>query len=105
MKDSSSGKPVNNRVKTMLERLSQKCETCARFTRTKPKPVVGLPLAKSFNEVVAMDLHELEHKLYYIHIIDVFSRLSAGVIIKSKSAKVIMKQFRERFRPPPRVGI
>ena len=108
IKDSSRGKSVDNRVKTFLERISQECETCTRFTKTKPKPIVGFPLAKSFNEVVAMDLHELEYNVYYIHIIDVFSRLSAGAIIRSKSAEVIMKQFLERWVcvfGPPRVGI
>ena len=33
-----------------------KCEICKRYKRTNGRPVVGLPLASSFNEVVCMDL-------------------------------------------------
>ena len=36
----------------------EKCEICIEYKRTKPQPAVGFPLAKTFNETVAIDLKE-----------------------------------------------
>ncbi|CAG2240933.1 unnamed protein product [Mytilus edulis] len=40
-----------------------------------------------------MDLHEIDHNFYYLHVIDLFSRLSAAAIIRRKDSKVIVDKF------------
>ena len=58
-----------------------------------PRPAVGLPRAYDFNDTVAMDLHQLGPNLWYLHLIDEFSRFSNAAIIKSKSSNVVIKVF------------
>ena len=69
------------------------CEVCLKFKKPAPKPAAGFPLATKFNETVAVDLHQLEKNLWYLHIIDEFTRYSAGGIIKSKEPKVFAAKF------------
>ena len=45
---------------------------CAQHRKPSCKPVVCLPLATGYSETVAVDLHELEHSVWYLHIIDEF---------------------------------
>ena len=40
-----------------------------------------------------MDLHQLGRNLWYLHLIDEFSRFSNAVIIKSKFTDIIIKMF------------
>ena len=37
------------------ENIVQSCDTCVRFKRTPPRPVVGLSKAKDFNETISLD--------------------------------------------------
>lgn len=76
-----------------LSDVVKECQACMKFKRTPPKPAVCLPLAQSFNDCVAMDLHEIKPNVWYLHIIDLFSRYSAASIITSKQSNVIAKQF------------
>lgn len=78
---------------TILKEIVKNCEICIRYSRAKPKPAVGLPMASTYNETVAMDLHELEPGLWYLHAIDHFTRFSAGSIITTKKPKEIVKHF------------
>ena len=48
-------------LKSHIKDLDEKCEICIKYKRTKPRPVVGFPLAKAFNETMAMDLTEWSH--------------------------------------------
>lgn len=75
---------------TILQEIVNKCDICQRHSKTKPKPAVGLPLASEYNDTVAMDLHELEPGVWYLHIIDHFTRFSAGNIVKTKKASEIV---------------
>ena len=72
-----------DRVKSVIH----DCDVCQRFGRALPRPVVGLPLAQEWNHTVSLDLHEVSgsgHSLWYLHMIDVFSRLSVAVFITNK---------------------
>ncbi|VDI55042.1 integrin-linked kinase-associated serine/threonine phosphatase 2C [Mytilus galloprovincialis] len=40
-----------------------------------------------------MDLHEIDHNFYYLHIIDLFSRLSAAAIIRRKDSQLVVDKF------------
>ena len=74
--------------------ITNSCDTCIKLKRSPHKPAVGFPLTTEFNETVAVDLHELEKsKTWYLHIIDEFTRFSAGAIIHSKKATVFVKKF------------
>ena len=42
------------------------------------------PDASHFNQITAMDLHEIDHNFYYLHIVDLFIRLSAEAIIRRR---------------------
>ncbi|VDI51207.1 Hypothetical predicted protein [Mytilus galloprovincialis] len=64
-----------------------------KYQRPKPKPIVGFFHANDFNQIVAMDLHEIDHNFYYLHIIDLFSRLSAAVIIRRKDSQLVVDKF------------
>lgn len=75
---------------TILKDIVKNCETCIRYSKPKQKPAVGLP---TYNETVAMDVHKLEQGVLYLHVIDHFTRFSAGSIITSKKPKEIVKHF------------
>ena len=65
------------------------CETCQKYGRKKPKPIVTLPRATDFNESVAMDLKFFDRKIV-IHIIDHFTRYSVASVISSKHRDTII---------------
>ena len=56
----------------LLQVVVEKCEICAKLRKPSCKPVVGLPLATQNSGTVAVDLHELEHSVWYLHILDEF---------------------------------
>lgn len=86
---------TGNESLDILRTVCENCETCIQYKRPVPKPAVGLPLATDFNETVAVDLHELEPGLWYLHVIDEFTRFSAGSIMKSKKSSEFVKKFLE----------
>ena len=75
----------------LLHEVCSSCEICLKHKKPNQKPIVGFPLATRFNETGAMDLHELGHNLWYFHLIDEFTRLSAASVIRSKDPFITMK--------------
>ena len=71
------------------------CDICKVYKRSPPRPVVALPIASKFNDVVAMDLKvlSLTKGVYVIHFIDLFTRFSKAAVIKSKERKVVVDSF------------
>ena len=84
---------ISPRLKLCLETVVKSCDVCSQRTKPCPQPVVSLPLTSKFNEIVSMDLHQLGVKLWFFHIIDLFTRQSAAEIIRSKSAETIIGAF------------
>lgn len=81
-------------LKKAIEELSEKCDICKRYKKSRPKPVVTFPLATQFNETVAMDLKTYSNNsIYFLHLIDHATRFSQAVVIRSKRAEVIAKEF------------
>lgn len=80
-----SGK--NKECTTILKDIVKNCETCIRYSRLKPKSAVGLPMASASDETAAMNLHELEHGVWYLHVMDHFRHFSAGNIITTKNPR------------------
>ncbi|XP_064629342.1 uncharacterized protein LOC135488628 [Lineus longissimus] len=94
----------NPEIFQMLTDVVKECETCQMYRKVPPKPAVGLPLATDFNQTVAVDLHELDRNIWYLHIIDEFTRFSAGAIVKRKLPQVFVQEFLSHwisiFGPP-----
>jgi transposase InsO family protein len=82
--------------KEFRDSVKEVCDTCSFCRVYKPaplKPVVGLPLASHFNDVVCMDLVEFEHnKKWILHLIDASSRYSTATLIHTKHKDEIVKQ-------------
>ena len=88
----ASKEKLASRVKETLVKVVSSCDVCNAHKRLNCRPVVGLPLASKFNEIVTMDLHEIESNLWYLHI-DIFSRQSAAGIINTKQAYIVIEKF------------
>ena len=61
----------------------QKCNLCKAYAKTPPRPVVSMPMAKEFNEKVAMDLKQYKGR-WILHMIDMWSRYTDLVFIQRK---------------------
>ena len=48
----------DNDCQTIIEKVYNRCEICKSYGKTPPRPVVAMPLARIFNEAVAMDLKQ-----------------------------------------------
>ena len=73
-----------------IDKIYQSCQTCKQYAKTPARPVVSMPMAKGFNEKVAMDLKVWKDGKYILHMVDMFSRLSVSVFVQSKQPKEIV---------------
>ena len=85
-------KKFDARTARILERVVEGCRICTQHQPSGQKPIVSLPMATDFNETVAMDLHKLDDNMYYLHVIDLFSRFSRACIVRSKKGVVIVNK-------------
>ena len=77
-----------------VQGIEENCEICKRFKKTPVRPVVTFPLANRFNETIQLDLKTyIKDKVYFLHIIDHKTRLSAAAVIYSKKKEVIIEAF------------
>ena len=96
----TSAAPLKNLLQTagindksilkLVDSVSESCNTCKQLKRPANRPVVGLPLATEFNELVALDLKALKSGGYFMDIIDHATRYNAGCIIYDKSKETIV---------------
>ena len=77
----------------IIDVLYKQCTTCELFQNTPDRPVVAMPEANSFCELVVMDLKVWRMGLYILHIIDAFSRLSISAVIRRKTPQTVAHQF------------
>ena len=82
-----------------LEDFNAKCDVCLKHKRKNPRPVVGLFLAKEFNDVIPMDLKPLNN-IHILHLIDLSTRYSNAVVIRSKHKDVIVKNILQHWIAP-----
>ena len=54
----------NKAVFDMVKEVSLSCDTCKRYKKSPLRPVVGFPLAREFNEVVAVGLKSIGDNVY-----------------------------------------
>ena len=73
-----------------LEKLSKSCETCLKFKRPVPRPIVALPLASKFNQVVAMDLKSFGDG-YFLVLVDHATRYCASAYICNKKPATVVQ--------------
>lgn len=75
----------------MTDNKTVNCDTCTKYKKSSASSVVGFSLASDFNQTVVVDLHQLEPSLWYLYIIDGFSRFSADCIMNTKQSLEFVK--------------
>ena len=81
-------------LKRTNQNVVKDCKICNRYKKTLPRPVVSLPLAGRFNEVIAMDLKVVKNgSLYFIHFIDLFTRFSKTKVIHITTPETVVNSF------------
>ena len=76
-----------------LTKIIDSCRGCMILKRSPDRPVVSMPMAKSFNEKLAIDLKEIDDngkKAYILHMVDMWSRLTQSVKIKRKHPREVI---------------
>ena len=94
---------VDKKLEEAVISYSDSCDTCRKFSRPSPRPVVSLPMATDFNETVAMDLKYYEGG-YFLVLVDLATRFCAAASINNKRPNTIIKLLFTRwislFGPP-----
>ena len=85
---------LDKEAKELLATIHSRCLTCKKFSSTPPRPVVSLPPASEFQEVLTLDLKEVkaEKHRYILHMIDAFTRFTSSVFIRDKKAETVIHQ-------------
>ena len=87
-------------LKRINQNVVKDCEICNRYKRTRPRPIVSLPLARRFNEVIAMDLKVVKNgSLYFINFIDFFIRFSRAQVIHRKTPETVVNALITTWMP------
>ena len=79
-------------LKFELKTLDNSCDFCLKHRRSAPRPVVSLPLANEFNELVSMDL-KLIKGVWVLHCIDYLTRFSTAHPLRTKTAQEVIEKF------------
>ena len=89
VRDALMKEVLDEDIATMIDEVSRNCEVCLRYKKTPARPAVSMPMARQFNDVVAMDLTKFGD-VYFLHFIDLFTRFSKSKVIRRKTPKVIV---------------
>ena len=79
-----------------LDNIISQCVGCIKKKKNPAKPFVGLPMAKEFNEKVAVDLKKWNNK-YILHMVDMFSRLTISCFIERKTPREVIDKIMEKW--------
>ena len=80
-------------LRSEIKNLSENCKVCIVRRKTKPRPIVCIPLATTFNEMVALDLkfHTHEGRTYiFLVFVDIATRFCAAKVIVNKKPETIV---------------
>ena len=80
----------DGRFVEIMQDVATACETCQKYSKKNPRPVVGMSLSKEFNGTIAMDLKQVQGKLI-LHIIDLSTRYSQATIVDNKRKETIVE--------------
>ena len=72
-----------------IDAVTDRCETCIKFKRPRPRPVVTFPLASSFNEVVAMDLKSWQGYQLLV-MVDLATRFCSAAVLTNKKPESVV---------------
>ena len=79
----------NKELEKMIVKISNDCHVCKKFKKAPPRPIVSVPLANNFNEVIAIDL-KCYGKQFFLVIVDVFTKYCAAALISDKKPDTII---------------
>ena len=77
-----------------IDNVTQSCDTCDRYKKARARPLVSMPLANDFNNVIAMGLKFVtadNRKFTILHLTYAFTRFNAASIVSSKHKEVIVE--------------
>ena len=75
------------------------CRSYVMNQNLKPRPAVALPRASKFQDVVTMDLKSYSVGInnYILYLVDMFSRLTVGVLIPEKKPSTVGAMIMEKW--------
>ena len=76
-------------VQSCIDEIYANCDICLQTAKTPARPVVCMPMAQEFNDVISIDL-KLWRGKYILHMIDMFTRYSVSCFIPNKEPKTIV---------------
>ena len=77
---------------SILDNITKKCDTCLKYRKSPNKPIVSLPLATRFNQVLTMDLKKWDN-FWIVYFIDSYSRLVVARKIQRKFPYEVVQAF------------
>ena len=77
-------------IKKLVTDLIASCEVCRRYKRNPAKPVVGFSWGKTFNEVLALDVGEIEERKFLV-MVDMATRYCQAHWIRDKKPETIIR--------------
>ena len=80
---------VHDKLFQAIEKISSECLVCKKFKKPVSKPIVAMPIASNFNDVLATDLKVWGSK-YFLVMIDVATRYCLAVVISNKNPSTII---------------
>ena len=81
---------VSKTLEKEIDTISQMCRTCLKHRRPFSRPVVCIPLAYEFNEMLGIDL-KIWGNNYFLVIVDIATRFCAAKVIRNKLPSTIVK--------------
>ena len=75
-------------LKVATDSVTNTCETCIKFKKPRPHPIVTFPLASSFNEVVAMDLKSWQSYQLLV-MVDLDTRFCSAAVLTNKKLESV----------------
>ena len=81
---------ISQEIVNMIEQVVNECWVGQKFQKSIARPRVSLPKARSFNEIVTLDLKEFGSK-YVLWMNDSFTRLIQGKLINNKKVDMIIQ--------------
>ena len=80
---------LDDKTSQIVDNIFAECETCKRYKKTPPTPVVSLPPVTRLNEVITMDLKKFGD-VYFLPLIDLFTRFCKSKVITRNISSVII---------------
>lgn len=80
---------MDNQTDKLIDNVVGECDTCIKYKKPAARPVVGLSKANDFNQTVSMDLHSLDQNLWYMHVIDEFTRFAMHRSFETKTPQSV----------------